>query len=57
MKSFQMELVNGLKKDFNITVDTYDKSIAALIKKYIKGQITKNNLLNILSGFAKQKES
>ena len=53
MKSFQMELVNGLKKDFNITVNTYDKSIAILIKKYIKGQITKDNLANILSGFAK----
>ena len=53
MKSFQIELVNGLKKDFNITVNTYDESIAILIKKYIKGQITKDNLSNILSGFAK----
>ena len=53
MKSFEMELVNGLKKEFNITVDTYNKSIANLVKQYIKGQITKDSLSSILSGFAK----
>ena len=51
---FETQLLNGLKKDFNITTSKHNQSIRILIKQYIKGQITKNNMSNILKGFAKE---
>lgn len=51
---FETKLLNGLKKDFNITTTKHNKSIKILIRQYLKGQITKNNMSNILKGFAKE---
>lgn len=51
---FETQLLNGLKKDFNITTAKHNETIRILIKQYIKGEITKNNMLDILKGFAKE---
>lgn len=52
---FEAQLLNGLKEEFNITTNHYNKSIKILIKQYIKGEINKQGLTDILVGFSKEK--
>ena len=54
-KMFEAQLLNGLKEEFNITTNHYNKSIKILIKQYIKGEINKQGLTDILVGFSKEK--
>jgi hypothetical protein len=51
---FEAQLLNGLKKEYGITTAKYNKTIKILIKQYIKGQISKQGLTNILIGFSKE---
>ena len=51
---FELQLLNGLKKDFNITTAKHDKAIKALIKMFVKNKISKNNMMSILEGYAKE---
>lgn len=51
---FEAQLLNGLKKDFGITTAKYNKTIKLLIKQYVKGEINKQGLTDILTGFAKE---
>ena len=52
-KMFKAQLLNDLKKEFNITTNKYNKSIKILIEQYIRGEISKQRLTDILVGFAK----
>jgi hypothetical protein len=51
---FEAQLLNGLKKDFGITTAKHNKTIKILIKQYIKGEISKQSLTDILKGFAQE---
>lgn len=51
---FEAQLMNGLKEEFGITTNKYNKTIKLLIKQYVKGQINKQALSDILIGFAKE---
>lgn len=51
---FEAQLLNGLKKEFNITTAKHNKTIKILIKQYIKGEISKQGLTDILKGFSKE---
>ena len=53
-KMFEAQLVKGLKEDFNITTERYNKTIRLLVKQYIKGEISKQGLTSILEGFSKE---
>lgn len=52
---FESQLLSGIKKDFGITTANHDKTIKALIKQYIKGEISKQGFLNILKSFSKER--
>lgn len=51
---FEAQLVNGLKKDFGITTAKYNKTIKLLVRQYVKGEISKIGMTDILKGFAKE---
>jgi hypothetical protein len=51
---FEAQLLNGLKEEFNITTAKHNKTIKVLVKQYIRGEITKQDLTDILNGFAKE---
>ena len=51
---FEAQLVNGLKSEFGITTAKYNKTIKILVKQYVRGEITKQALTDILNGFAKE---
>ena len=51
---FEEQLVNGLKKEFGITTNKYNKSIRLLVKQYVKKEISKAGITDILNGFAKE---
>ena len=49
---FEAQLVNGLKEEFGITNAKHNKTIKTLVKQYIRGEISKQGLTDILRGFA-----
>lgn len=49
---YEAQLLEGLKKDFNITTNKHNKTIKLLIKQYIRSEISKQGLTDILKGFA-----
>jgi hypothetical protein len=51
---FEAQLVNGLKKDFGITTEKYNKAIKLLVRQYVKGKISKVGMTDILEGFSKE---
>lgn len=51
---FEAQLLEGLKKDFNIKTNKYNKTIKLLIKQYIRSEISKPALIDILKGFASE---
>jgi hypothetical protein len=52
MNSFEMQIVNGLKKEFKIKGNKHDKLIAKIAQQYIKGDITKNAMQESLTCLA-----
>jgi hypothetical protein len=52
MNSFEMQIVNGLKKEFEIKGNKHDKLIAKIAQQYIKGNITKNAMQESLACLA-----
>ena len=54
-KMFETRLVKGLKEDFGITTAKHNETIKILAKQYIRGEISKQGLTNILKGFAQEK--
>lgn len=51
---FETQLINGLKKDFEITTSKHDKTLKILVKQYIKGEISKQAFQDILKSFARE---
>lgn len=51
---FEAQLLNELREEFNITTAKHNKTIKILIKKYIRGEISKEGFINILKGFARE---
>lgn len=51
---FEAQLIKGLKEDFNITTAKHNKTIKILVKQYIKGEISKQGLTDILNSFSKE---
>ena len=52
MNTFEMQIVNGLKKEFQIKGNKYDKLISKVANQYIKGDITKNAMHELLTCLA-----
>ena len=52
---FEAQLVKGLKNDFGITTAKHNETIKILVKQYIRGEISKQSLINILKDFATEK--
>ena len=50
----EAQLVKGLKEEFNITSNKYNASIKVLVKQYVKGEISKQGLTDLLKGFSKE---
>ena len=51
---FEAKLMNDLKEEFGIITNKYNKTIKLLVKQYVKGEISKSGLENILKGFARE---
>lgn len=52
MNSFEAQIVNGLKKEFEVKNNKHDKLIAKIAQQYIKGDITKNAMNELLTCLA-----
>lgn len=45
---FESQLLESLKADFGITTKKHNQTIKKLIKQYIKGEISKENLTDTM---------
>lgn len=52
MNSFEAQIVNGLKNEFEISSNKFDKLISKIAQQYIKGDITKSAMRELLTCLA-----